>query len=143
MAHDEFDVVDGSLAGDLSGAAEDLASLRCDTPEVPPSGVGQSGSPHPHGLVAASVAAVPRVEGTRNKALFRGALDDRVGKNPPGVLAPGSPGPLDEIGKDRLARLGSHPQGSLVLPMTTIRRQIHVIDCAQFHSLRRNRTGGQ
>ena len=82
------------------------------------------------------IAAVPRIKGGGTKVRFRNALNIGVGKDDlPGLLTPASAAPFDKVGKYGFARRGRGLPSGVVVSVCSVRRQIAVLDGAQFHGL--------
>ena len=105
-----------------------MIALRINDSEVPPSGVLQTGRPLFHCLVAFGVGPIPSVEGAGHKKFLSGSLDGGIGKDCAGILTSLSSTPFDKVGKYWLSSLSRNVDGNLVITMTSIRREIDVLD---------------
>jgi len=70
-----------ALTCNLRCARQDRFAIAGNDPDVPPSGMRQTGAPFSHGLVARSIRSVPSVKGAGHKGFLSHAPNDGVGEN--------------------------------------------------------------
>ena len=123
-------------SGDLLRASHNFFARSRNNPEVPPSAALQARRPLTKGLAVIGVAAVPSVEGGRHKVSFHDAFDGGVGKDDAsGILAAASSAPLDKVGKNGFAGLGSGLQRRIKVSVFAVGGQVAVVDGTELDGL--------
>lgn len=136
LANDLLDLVQHAPSSYLPSSTNNLSPITRHNPEVSPSAALESSAPSSHGLVPSSIGAIPRVEGTRNKALFRHTLDDRIRKDvSPRILASLSAGPLHKVHKEWFAGFCRLGDGSFQVAVSAVGCQVDVLDGSQLDGL--------